>query len=141
LEDSFLRKEKEMTEKEKMFMAVRVDDLIEDGTYDAVLKSIEKKKNQHGEYLHLRFTLPEHNAEVSGFSSTSASTQGKAFKWAVALNSEIASKIGWGPEDVVGRPCLVVIETYEDANGRERNKVVKVKPPKEEAKTSLSEDS
>ena|SRR5215211_1137268 len=123
------------------FMRIRVDDLIEDGTYDAVLESVEKNENQHGEYLHWRFTLPERNAEVSGFSSTSASTQAKAYKWAVALNSEIASKGGWGPEDVVGRPCLVVVETYEDANSRERNKVVKVKPPKEEAKTSLSEDS
>src|SRR5215203_7435846 len=104
------------------FMEVRVDDLIEDGTYDAVLKSLEKNENHHGEYLHWRFTLPEHNAEVSGFSSTSASTQAKAYRWAVALNGEIASKVGWGPEDVVGRSCLVVIETYEDANGRERNK-------------------
>jgi hypothetical protein len=123
------------------FMSIRVDEVIEDGTYDAVLKSVEKNENHHGEYLRFRFTLPEHNAEVSGFSSTSVSTQAKAYQWAVALNSEIASKVGWDPEDVVGRRCLVVIKTYEDANGRERNKVVKVKPPKEEAKTSLSEDS
>src|SRR5215218_10167938 len=100
------------------FMGIRVDDLIEDGTYDAVLKSVEKNENHHGEYLHWRFTLAERNAEVSGFSSTSASTQAKAYKWAVALNNDIASKAGWEPEDVVGRRCLVVIETYEDANGR-----------------------
>jgi hypothetical protein len=123
------------------FMSIRVDEVIEDGTYDAVLKSIEKNENRHGEYLHWRFTLPEHNAEVSGFSSTSESTQAKAYKWAVALNSELASNVGWEPEDVVGRRCLVVVEAYEDDNSRERNKVVKVKPPKEKVKTSLSEDS
>src|SRR5215217_4595145 len=111
------------------FMEVRNDELIEDGTHDAILKSVEKKKNQHGEYWHWTFTLPEHNAEVSGFSSTSPSTQAKAYQWAVRIKSEIASKCGWEPEDVVGRRCLVVVETYEDANGREQKKVVKVKPP------------
>jgi hypothetical protein len=110
------------------FMGIKFDDLIDEGPYEAKLQGVEKRENQHGEYLHWKFLIPELNAEVAGFSSTSESTQAKAFRWAVAINAELAFKTGWDLEDVVGKPCMVVVETYEDSNGRERNKVVKVKP-------------
>jgi hypothetical protein len=35
---------------------------------------------------------------------------------------------GWGPEHVIGGECEVVLEITEDAQGVQRNKVVKVKP-------------
>ena len=40
------------------------------------------------------------------------------------------TKLGWGPEDVIGGECVVVLEAAEDAQGTEKNKVVKVKPPR-----------
>src|SRR3954452_13943778 len=101
------------------FMSIKFDDLLDEGLYEAELKSVEKRENQHGEYLHWKFFIPERNAEVAGFSSTSENTQAKAFRWAVAINGELAFKIGWDLEDVVGKPCMVAVETYEDSNGRE----------------------
>ena len=35
---------------------------------------------------------------------------------------------GWGPEHVIGGECVVVLKITEDAQGVQKNKVVKVKP-------------
>jgi hypothetical protein len=43
---------------------------------------------------------------------------------------EIDPKLGWGPEDVIGGECIVVLEVAEDAQGTKKNRVVKVKPPR-----------
>jgi hypothetical protein len=76
------------------------------------------------------FRIEEHNAEVAGFTSLSESTQANAYRWAVALNPEIATKKSWGSDDVVGKKCTLVVEAYEDETGRKKNKVVRVKPVK-----------
>ncbi len=112
------------------FMNIRFDDVIEEGWYAATSKAVERKQNQHGEYLLWRFLLSKLNAEVAGFSTISESTLGKAFKWASALNIQIVSKTGWDPDDVVERSCEVFVETYEDDTGRTKNKVKKVRPLK-----------
>ena len=74
--------------------------------------------------------MPEQNAEVVGFTSMSPSTKANAYQWAKAIMGEIDPKQGWGPEDVIGRECVVVLQVAEDAQGVEKNKVVKVRPPK-----------
>jgi hypothetical protein len=60
----------------------------------------------------------------------SPSTKAKAYQWAAAIAGEIDPRLGWGPEDLVGGECVVVLEAAEDSQGAEKNKVVKVKPPK-----------
>ena len=60
----------------------------------------------------------------------SPSTKAKAYQWAVALAGKIDPKSGWGPEDLIGGECIVALEAAEDALGTEKNKVVKVKPPR-----------
>jgi hypothetical protein len=74
------------------------------------------------------FRLPERNAEVVGFTSMSPSTKANAYQWAAAIMGEIDPKIGWGPEDVIGGECVVVLEVAEDAQGVNKNKVVRVWP-------------
>ena len=76
------------------------------------------------------FEVSDENTEVVGFTSMSPSTKAKAYQWAAAIMGEIDPKIGWGPEDVIGGGCTVVLEVAEDAQGAEKNKVVKVKPPR-----------
>ena len=113
-------------------MSVRSDEPLEEGSYQAVLRSVEPKETVFGRRLMWLFEVPEHAAEVAGFTSLSESTQANAYQWAVALNGEVASMKGWGPDDVVGRRCTLVAEAYEDGKGRKKNKVVRVKPPKEQ---------
>jgi hypothetical protein len=76
------------------------------------------------------FEVNGENTEVVGFTSMSPSTKAKAYQWAAAIAGEIDPKLGWGPEDLIGGECVVVLEAAEDAQGAEKNKVVKVKPPR-----------
>src|SRR5215207_503954 len=45
--------------------------------------------------------------------------------------------VGWGPETVEGKRCMVKVEAYKDSKGETRTKVTEIKPiernPEEEA--------
>ena len=111
-------------------MDVKVEKVLEGGAYQAHLVNVEQKETKFGERLMWTFEVDEENAEVVGFTSMSPSTKAKAYQWAAAIAWEIDPKLGWGPEDLIGGACVVVLETTEDAQGTEKNKVVKVKPPR-----------
>jgi hypothetical protein len=108
-------------------MDVKVEKVLEEGFYDAILDNVVDKDTKNGERLMWTFRIPdEDDAEVIGWSSLSPSTKAKAYQWAAALMGEIDQKTGWGPEDVVGNPCRVVLSIYEDAQGFKKNGVDKV---------------
>jgi hypothetical protein len=109
-------------------MSVKNERLLEPGAYPAVLQSVEQKETQYGERLLWLFYVPEEGAEVAGFTSRSSSRQAHAFLWATALDPEIANKRTWGPTDVEGRKCTLVVGVSEGAKGM-KNKVLEVKPP------------
>ena len=113
-------------------MSVRIDEVLEEGAYRAVLENVEEKETNFGERLMWTFRLPERNAEVVGFTSMSPSTKANAYLWAAVIRGEIDPKTGWGPEDVIGGQCVVVVGVAEDAQGTETNKVVGVRPLKKE---------
>jgi hypothetical protein len=108
-------------------MDVKVDRVLEDGTYEAVLDDVVDKETKYGERLMWTFRIPsEDDATVVGFTSMSPSTKAHAYTWAAAIMGEIDARIGWGPDDVIGGACRVSLVTYEDAQGVEKNKVEKV---------------
>jgi hypothetical protein len=111
-------------------MDVRVEKVLVAGAYDAKLVNVEQKETKFGDRLMWTFEVDGENVEVVGFTSMSPSTQAKAYQWAEAIMGEIDPKLGWGPEDVIGGECIVVLEVVEDAQGTKKNKVVKVKPPR-----------
>jgi len=111
-------------------MEVKVDRVLEDGAYEAKLVNVEQKETKFGDRLMWTFAVAEENTEVVGFTSMSPSTKANAYQWAVAIAGEIDPKLGWGPEDLIGGECVVVLEAAEDAQGIEKNKVVRVKPPR-----------
>jgi hypothetical protein len=111
-------------------MNVKLDKVHEEGAYDAKLVNVEQKETKFGERLMWTFGVSDENTEVVGFTSMSPSTKAKAYQWATAIMGEIDPKIGWGPEDIIGGDCTVVLEVTEDAQGFEKNKVVRVRPPR-----------
>jgi hypothetical protein len=111
-------------------MDVKVDKVLEDGAYDAKLVNVEQKETKFGDRLMWTFEVAGEDAEVVGFTSMSPSTRAKAYQWAAAIMGEIDPKLGWGPEDIIGGECVVVLEVVEDAQGTKKNRVVKVKPPR-----------
>jgi hypothetical protein len=114
-------------------MDVRVERVLKEGIYDAVLEHVEMRDTKNGDRLMWTFRIPDENeATVVGWSSLSPSTRAKAYQWAAVLMGEIDPKIGWGPEDVIGGKCRVVLSVYEDGQGIEKNGVDKVLRPKAE---------
>jgi hypothetical protein len=111
-------------------MNVRVDKVLEDGAYDAKLVNVEQKETKFGQRLMWTFELDGESAEVVGWTSMSPSTKAYAYGWATAIAGEIDPQLGWGPEDVIGGECVVVLEVAEDTQGTTKNNVVKVKPPR-----------
>src|SRR5918996_2915521 len=111
-------------------MEVKVEKVLEDGAYNAKLTNVEQKETKYGDRLMWTFEVDGEGTEVVGFTSMSPSTKAKAYQWASAIAGEIDSKLGWGPEDLIGGECIVVLEGAEDAQGTEKNKVVRVKPPR-----------
>jgi hypothetical protein len=109
-------------------MKIRRDEPVGDGAYQAVLKSMEMKQTTFGERILWLFEIPEHQTEVAGFTSLSESTQANAYLWAAALNDEIRSKERWVSDDVVGRECILDLTIVKDQKGREKNKILQVRP-------------
>jgi hypothetical protein len=121
-------------------MQVRIDEILVEGAYPAVLENVEEKETKYGRRLMWLFRTLGKSIEVVGFTSMSPSTRAKAYRWAEAIMGQIDPKVGWGPEDVIGRECVVVLEVAEDAQGFEKNKVVDVKPlAKGDNKTDASD--
>ena len=117
-------------------MDVKVEKVLEDGAYDAIIANVEQKETKFGNRLMWTFEVAGESTEVVGFTSMSPSTRAKAYQWATAIMGEIDPKLGWGPEDLIGGACVVVVEAAEDAQGTEKNKVVKVKPPRKDKTTA-----
>jgi predicted CoA-binding protein len=109
-------------------MNVKVEKILEEKPYRAVLVNVEEKETTHGRRLMWTFRTVDENVEVVGFTSMSPSSRAKAYQWARALMGEIDPRVGWGPEDVVDRECVVVLKVGEDAQGFQKNKVVDVRP-------------
>jgi hypothetical protein len=114
-------------------MDIKVEKVLEEGLYDAILEDVvDFRQTFDGveqERLRWIFRIPdEDDATVVGFSSMSPSTKGKAFKWASAINPEINpnTSANWGPEDIIGKECRVMLEVAEDAQGIEKNRVERV---------------
>jgi hypothetical protein len=122
-------------------MDVKVEKVLEDGAYDAKLVNLEQKETKFGDRLMWNFEADGEGAEVVGFTSMSPSTKAKAYQWAVAIAGEIDLKLGWGPEDIIGGECVVVLEVAEDAQGTEKNKVVNVKPPRRNKPAASERDA
>ena len=117
-------------------MDVRMEKVLGDGAYDTKLANVEQKETKFGDRLMWTFEVNGENAEVVGWTSMSPSTKAYAYQWATAIAGEIDPNLGWGPEDLIGGECVVVLEAAEDAQGAEKNKVVKVKPPRKDKTTA-----
>jgi hypothetical protein len=111
-------------------MGVKVEKVLEDGAYDAKLLNVEQKETKFGARLMWTFQVDGENTQVIGLTSMSPSTRAKAYEWALAIAGEIDTQLGWGPEDLIGGECVVLLEAAEDAQGTKKNRVTKVTPPK-----------
>jgi hypothetical protein len=112
-------------------MNVKVDEVLDDGEYEAVLDHIDQIttnfQGEEKERLKWVFRIPDKDdIEIVGFTSMSPSTRANAYQWAEVLMGKINPRIGWGPKDVGGKRCRIFVGTTKDAQGNEKNRVEKV---------------
>ena len=111
-------------------MDVRVDRVFEESVYRAILEDGADKETQlFGLRMMWRFRLLDENGDVVGFTNMSPSIRANAFQWAQAIMGKIDPKVGWGPQDVIGGECIVVLEITEDAQGVRRTRLSRSSPP------------
>ena len=109
-------------------MEVRKDEPAPPGWHEADCRKVEDVDTAFGMRLRWTFSLPKIAAEVSGWTSMSPSTKARAYGWAEVLNGgPIDPKVGWGPETVEEKRCLVKVEEYRDSKGELRTKVTEIK--------------
>ena len=112
-------------------------EVIKAGTYKAVLTSITQEEskgpsafeNSNPYFLRWVFTIKgkAKSIDLWASSSTSFGPKSKAYGWACAL---LGRKLAAGEEvdtdQLVGCPCLVVVDVETDDRNFERNKVLEV---------------
>src|SRR5215211_197535 len=110
-------------------MEVRKDNPAPPGWHEAECRQVEDVDTTFGVRLRWTYWLPKISTEVSGWTSMSPSTKARAYGWAEVLNGgPIDPAIGWGPETVEGKRCLVKVEAYKDSKGETRTKVTEMRP-------------
>jgi hypothetical protein len=106
-------------------MKIRRNTTLQPGTHRARLDSIQEKETTYGERLMWSWEELKTGAEIVGFTSLSPSDMANAYKWAVALNPDIANQTSWEFEDVIGRECLLRVEVVQGPMGP-KNKIAEV---------------
>jgi hypothetical protein len=94
-------------------MNVRPDEYLEAGSYKAKLLHLEKVRSTALEWLAWTFLVLDLNIEVESLTLLSESPGATPFRWAQALNPEIATKQTWSSKDVLGRKCILVVKANE----------------------------
>jgi hypothetical protein len=120
---------------------------IEAGEYTAIVAELKLRPSSFGDqYVQWIFQLDgfSDDAQVAGSTSLAAGRTAKGMEWARRIlgksdatdmkwGRELKEKrpiIDWGPENIVGKPCRVVVEkNYDEDEEVYRNRVVNVLPP------------
>lgn len=110
------------------------DKVLTEAPYQAIVADLEKVDTPFGQRIMWKFYVPAEDVTVVGFSSLSPNPKSKGAKWARAILGIKEETFKWGPEELKGKPCTIVVDVSEDADGYERNIVEKVKPSRGEVK-------
>ncbi len=128
------RKRGKVDEKTDSISGSEHEQPLKDGAYKVTLESIERRDTSRGEgrLREWRFRTDEHGTEVVGWTPRRyPSRRSKAYLWATALNPAVGTRRCFGPSDVVGRTCVLVVQSFKRLDGGGKYKILKVKPSAE----------
>jgi len=114
-------------------------EVLEPGTYQARLVSVEEKDGAWGSFLKLGFELEDPDYEgiaVTGAASAKFSNRSKLYRWTRAMlgGREIPTSYTWKSKDLISRRCILSLDITEDENGAQFNRVADVLPLRKRAK-------
>lgn len=134
-----------------------VPEILEPGTYDATVVALKKRPSSFGdEYVQWIFQPDGYSedAQPAGSTSLAAGATSKGMEWSRRILGKSNATdmkwgrdlkdrrpvVNWGPEELEGKPCRIVVEKNWDENEeRHRNRVVNVLPPSA-AESSLEKE-
>jgi len=126
-----------------------VPEILEAGTYAAVVVALKKRPGSFGDdYVQWIFQPVGYSedAQPAGSTSLADGATAKGMEWARRILGksnatdmkwgrdlkERRPVINWGPVELEGKPCRIVVEkNYDESEERYRNRVVNVLPPQE----------
>ncbi len=120
--------------------------IIEAGEYPAVVADLKLRPSSFGDQYVQWIFQPDgfsEDVEVAGSTSLAAGRTAKGMEWARRIlgksdatdmkwGRDLKEKrpiIDWGPDNLVGKPCRIVVEkNYDEDEEVDRNRVVNVLP-------------
>ena len=124
-------------------------EIIEAGTYPATVVALKKRPGSFGEDYVQWIFQPDgfsKDAQPAGATSLAAGATSKGMEWARRILGksnatdmkwgkdlkERRPVVNWGPRELEGKPCRIVVEkNWDEDEERHRNRVVNVLPPDE----------
>lgn len=127
-------------------LKVKESVLVEEGVYNAELKSIKEKEGKWGPYYTFSFAIKDEGEFtgkiVTGMCPGEIAVGNKTYNWASALlgnTLEIDEEVDL--DELIGRQCQIVVVINEDKTFANVDKVWKSKKTKkEEKKQEVKED-
>lgn len=106
-------------------------ELLPEDVYEAEVTNITEKETKYGESLSWEFTLVGEGVEDSkvwGMTTTNLVNldRCKLWNWIKTLGLELEDDQGLDTDDLLGKPCRVLVEKYEGSDNIERNKVKEI---------------
>lgn len=121
-----------------MRVDVKKEELLEEGTYEATITSLEEMETSFGDRLMWRLMTTE-NVEVVAWTSFSQSEKSNLVKYATAVLGDVSA--GFDTDDLIGKPCRALVDITQDKEGADKNKVTGIKAPKKNQKANAKPDS
>lgn len=106
-------------------------ELLPEDVYEAEVTNIEEKETKYGESLSWEFTLVGEGVEdtkVWGMTTTNLVNldRCKLWNWIKTLGLELEDDQELDTDELLGKPCRVLVEKYEGSDNIERNKVKEI---------------
>lgn len=121
-----------------MRIEVKRDEVLEEGTYEATITGLEEHTTDFGDRLMWKIMTTE-GVEVVAWTSFSQSPKGNLVKYATAVLGDVSS--GFDTDDLVGKPCRVLVDVGQDKDGNDKNKVTGIKAPKKGQKPNAEPEA
>jgi hypothetical protein len=120
-----------------MKLEKKVYELLEVGTYAAMVQTIEQVTGQYGDQAKFTFALDDSDVTLTAWASAKYGNKTKLGRWAAAILGGMPDTLD--TDDLVGKPCRITVVVKAKDDGTQYNKVDEVLPPKKGQKPKPEE--
>lgn len=115
---------------EEMQLPKRTYELVEMGTYAAVVETILEEEGKYGPQLRFNFRIVDSDVALVAWAKAIYSSSSKLGKWTQAILGEQPDM--FDSDDLIGKPCRIVVLVKQREDGTEYNKIDDVLPARKQ---------